>query len=130
MGAVDRTEWNLITAVSEADRVLLTLPADQIKNTLAAIANELKTGCVLVDTTEVKRAVLQWATELLPKDVHLIGGHPILMVENSCSTLSILIMVIAAPGSDESKTRRRAFPMVVPKPRSSGCTINLPKVLE
>ena len=82
MGAVDRTEWNLISAVSEADRVLLALPADQIKSTLAAIAKDLKTGCILVDTSEVKVAVLQWAAELLPKDVHLIGGHPILMVEN------------------------------------------------
>jgi prephenate dehydrogenase len=82
MGAVDRTEWNLINAVSEADRVLLALPADQIKSTLAAIAKDLKTGCILVDTSEVKVAVLKWASELLPEDVHLIGGHPILMVEN------------------------------------------------
>jgi prephenate dehydrogenase len=82
MGAVDRTEWNLISAVSEADRILLALPADQIKSTLAAIANDLKSGCILVDTAEVKTIVLQWAAELLPKDVHLIGGHPILLVEN------------------------------------------------
>ncbi len=27
VSAVDRTEWNLISAVSEADRVLLALPA-------------------------------------------------------------------------------------------------------
>jgi prephenate dehydrogenase len=82
MGAVDRTEWNLINAVGEADRVLLALPAEQIKSTLATIANDLKTGCILVDTSEVKVAVLQWAAELLPKEVHLIGGHPIVMVEN------------------------------------------------
>jgi prephenate dehydrogenase len=82
MGAVDRTEWNLINAVSEADRILLALPADQIRDTLAAIAKNLKEGCVLVDTAEIKAAVLQWAAELLPKEVHLIGGHPILMVEN------------------------------------------------
>jgi prephenate dehydrogenase len=82
MGAVDRTEWNLIKAVSEADRILLALPADQIRDTLAAIATNLKEGCVLVDTAEIKVAVLQWAAELLPKEVHLIGGHPILMVEN------------------------------------------------
>ena len=29
--------------------------------------------------------------------------------------------VIAAPSIDESSTRRRALPMVVPKPRSNGC---------
>jgi prephenate dehydrogenase len=82
MGAVDRTEWNLINAVSGADRVLLALPAAQIRGTLAVIANDLKTGCILVDTAEVKAPVLKWAAELLPKEVHLIGGHPILLVEN------------------------------------------------
>ena len=29
-GAVDRTEWNLINAISGADRVLLALPLDQV----------------------------------------------------------------------------------------------------
>ena len=41
-------------------------------------------------------------------------------LENSCRTFSILIDVIAAPWSDESKTRRSALPSVRPKPRSSG----------
>src|SRR5690606_29185213 len=41
-------------------------------------------------------------------------------LENSWSTFSILIEVIAAPWSDESSTRRSALPSVRPKPRSSG----------
>src|SRR5476651_2051291 len=40
--------------------------------------------------------------------------------ENSCSTLSILIDVTAAPCSEDSSTRRSALPSVRPKPRSSG----------
>ena len=43
------------------------------------------------------------------------------MGENSCSTPSILTAVIAAPSIDDSSTRRRALPIVVPKPRSNGC---------
>ena len=42
--------------------------------------------------------------------------------ENSCRTPSIWIVVIAAPWSDDSSTRRRALPSVMPKPRSSGST--------
>src|SRR6185437_7145128 len=34
--------------------------------------------------------------------------------------------VTAAPSMDESRVRRRALPMVVPKPRSNGCAENLP----
>ena len=41
--------------------------------------------------------------------------------ENSCSTPSILTAVIAAPSIDDSSTRRRALPIVVPNPRSNGC---------
>src|SRR6187200_3137802 len=41
--------------------------------------------------------------------------------ENSCSTPSILTAVIAAPSIDDSSTRRRALPIVVPNPRSKGC---------
>ena len=48
------------------------------------------------------------------------------MVVNSCSAPSILTAVIAAPCSDDSRMRRRLFPSVVPKPRSSGSQVNLP----
>src|SRR6266481_3794868 len=39
--------------------------------------------------------------------------------ENSCSTPSIFTAVIAAPSMELSSARRRAFPTVVPQPRSS-----------
>ncbi len=39
---------------------------------------------------------------------------------NSCCAPSILIEVTAAPGSDESSTRRSALPRVLPYPASSG----------
>jgi hypothetical protein len=47
-------------------------------------------------------------------------------VENSCSTPSMRTEVIAAPCSDDSSTRRSALPSVVPKPRSSGSSMNRP----
>ena len=42
------------------------------------------------------------------------------MLVYSCSTPSISTSVIAAPGIDESSTRRSALPSVWPKPRSKG----------
>jgi prephenate dehydrogenase len=41
----------------------------------------LKTGCVVLDTADVKAPVMGWAAALLPKDVHFVGGHPIVMVD-------------------------------------------------
>jgi len=81
-GAVDRTDWNLIGAISKADRVLLALPPDQIHDTLKAIAQDLQEGCVVVDTADVKEPVMAWAAELLPGNVHFIGGHPIVLAES------------------------------------------------
>src|SRR6202521_4510463 len=42
------------------------------------------------------------------------------MAVYSCSTPSISISVIAAPGKEDSSTRRSALPRVWPKPRSNG----------
>ena len=45
---------------------------------------------------------------------------------NSCSTPSMRTAVTAAPSMELSSVRRRALPMVVPKPRSKGWALNFP----
>ncbi len=82
MGAVDRTEWNLINAVTKADRVLLTLPAGELREVLEIIGPELKPGCLVVDTADVKAPVLAWAVQYLPESVNFVGGHPIVLAED------------------------------------------------
>jgi prephenate dehydrogenase len=81
-GAVDRTDWNVIGAISGADRVLLALPFDQVVDTLKVMGQDLKQGCVIVDTADIKVSALAAAVELLPAGVHFVGGHPILVPEN------------------------------------------------
>ena len=51
-----------------------------------------------------------------------------LIVLNSCCTLSILTAVTAAPWIEDRSVLRRAFPIVLPNPRSSGSTLNLAKL--
>ncbi|MCD6290754.1 MAG: prephenate dehydrogenase/arogenate dehydrogenase family protein [Anaerolineae bacterium] len=77
IGAVDRTEWNLIQACEKADLIILALPVTAIRETLEAIAEDLKPGCVITDTASIKVPVLQWAEELLPPHAYFIGGDPI-----------------------------------------------------
>ncbi len=76
-GCVDRTEWNLISACEGADLIIISTPLAGIQSTLAAIAGELKQGCVVTDTASLKVPVLKWARESLPATVHFVGGHPI-----------------------------------------------------
>jgi len=77
-GAVDRTNWNLISACDEADMVILSMPVGGIEETLRVIGPELRPGCVVVDTATVKRPVLAWAEKYLPESVHFVGANPIL----------------------------------------------------
>ena len=49
-------------------------------------------------------------------------------VENSCSTPSILMVVIAKPSNEERRIRRNALPTVIPKPGSNGRNSNLPNL--
>ncbi|MFQ6015822.1 MAG: prephenate dehydrogenase [Anaerolineae bacterium] len=76
LGAVDKTEWNLISACEGADLIIIATPVLAIKEIFTATAPYLKEGCVLSDTAGSKEQVLKWAAEILPDTVSFIGGDP------------------------------------------------------
>ena len=78
LGALDKAMNNLPAAVREADLVILSLPMDQIRETMSLVAPHLKEGAVLMDTGPVKEVVAAWAGELLPNDRHYIGLTPVI----------------------------------------------------
>jgi len=79
--AVDRTEWNLISACEKADLVVIATPLGAIEGTLRAIGSYLQPGCLVTDTASLKEPVLAWAEEGLSSKVSFVGGHPIVMTE-------------------------------------------------
>ncbi|MBI4771619.1 MAG: prephenate dehydrogenase, partial [Chloroflexi bacterium] len=80
-GAVSRVEWNLPRACEAADVLLLALPLNEIRETLALAAPHLKSGAVALDTAPLKLPVLQWAAELLPDGRYFVGANPLLNPE-------------------------------------------------
>jgi prephenate dehydrogenase len=78
LGAVDRIEYNLPRSVEKADVVLLSIPVDQIRDTMEIIAADLKEGCVVLDTAPVKEAVAVAAGELIPAQRHYVGLVPVI----------------------------------------------------
>jgi prephenate dehydrogenase len=78
MGALDKVMFNLPSAVRQADLVLLSLPTDQVRETLAIIAPDLKEGAVVMDTCPVKEIVADWAAEVLPAERYYVGLTPVL----------------------------------------------------
>jgi prephenate dehydrogenase len=77
LGAVDRTNWNLISACEDSDLVILATPLAAIEATMQAIGPYLRPGCVVMDTASLKEPVLAWAAEALPDEIHFVGGNPI-----------------------------------------------------
>lgn len=78
LGAVDRTDWNLISACEDSDLIILAIPVGGIETALRAIGPHLRPGCVVMDTATLKGPVLAWASEILPEQVHFVGSNPIL----------------------------------------------------
>lgn len=76
LGAVDRTEWNLIRTVERAGLIILAVPVTAVKEILEVTAPYLPEGAVVTDTASTKAEVLRWADQLLPETVHFVGGHP------------------------------------------------------
>jgi prephenate dehydrogenase len=77
MGAVEKTEWNLINSVSGADRILLATPLSDVRDTLKVIAQDLKPGCLIFNMSGLNTAASGWATEYLPANVSFVGAYPV-----------------------------------------------------
>jgi prephenate dehydrogenase len=78
MGGVHKVERYLRAACAQADMIVIAVPADQVREILALIAPDLKSGCVITDTTSVKVPVIEWADEYLGDEISFVGGDPIL----------------------------------------------------
>lgn len=75
MGAIDKSEWSLGKAVSDADIVVLATPVQAMKQLMEDIADDLKAGAIVTDTGSTKVDVMEWARSL-PTTVSFVGGHP------------------------------------------------------
>jgi len=78
LGAFDQVLYNLPASVEKADLVILAMPVDEIRKTLEIIAQELKPGAVVIDTSPVKVQVMEWAKELIPAGRYFISMTPTL----------------------------------------------------
>jgi prephenate dehydrogenase len=77
-GVMDVLARDLPSAVEDAGLVILSLPTDQIRETLEWIAPHLKESSVVMDTAPVKETIVAWARELLPAGRYYVGLTPVL----------------------------------------------------
>jgi len=82
LGAVEKWERNLISAVEEAELVVIATSVADVRKVLESIAPHLSANCVVTDTSTIKGQVMRWADEFLPQTVHFVGGHPMVRHQN------------------------------------------------
>lgn len=75
-GAIDRKAADPVTAVEEADLVVLSAPIGTSLRLLDTIADALPEGALVTDVGSVKQPILDQAAEVLPETAHFLGGHP------------------------------------------------------
>ena len=76
LGAVDKGAWDLSKAARDADVILLATPVNSMRDVMQDLAPHLKAGTIVADTGSTKAQVLKWASEMLPRDMHFVGTHP------------------------------------------------------
>ena len=74
--AVQRLESSSELAARGANIVVIATPITAVKRVFEEIAPHLQAGTVVTDVASTKTEVLEWAQQLLPPDVHFVGGHP------------------------------------------------------
>ena len=75
-GAIDEGTVNLEEGIKEADVVILATPVKTILDLLPQINPFLKKECLVTDTGSTKKQIVKRANKMLSKDIHFIGGHP------------------------------------------------------
>lgn len=82
-GAIDKNALSVEEAVRGASLVIIATPILAVRRVFDEIAPYLQAGTVVTDTASTKGDILRWAEELLPSDVHFVGGHPMAGKEKS-----------------------------------------------
>ena len=85
LGAVDKVMINLPDSVREADVVVIALPMHELKAIMEFIAQDLKEGAVVLDTSPVPSVAAEWAETCLPEGRYFVSFTPVLNPKNISS---------------------------------------------
>ena len=112
MGALDKVENSIRSAVEGADMVVVAVPVTAIRDVFDAISPHLSQGCLVTDTGSSKGEVMRWADEALPSHVNFVGGHPMAGKET------------AGPKHAEAGLFRNKTYCVIPSTRARADAVN------
>ena len=97
LGAIDRVEWNLVTAASVGDILVLAVPLAELENTLMVIGEDVQPHALVLDLAPLKVQSLRWAEKHL-KAGHYVGVMPVLLIQ-FIHTVPPLVWKVRLPGA-------------------------------
>ena len=83
IGLCDTVCDDLISAVTDADLVVLCLPIGAMGPVMSEIGPYLKPGCTVSDVGSVKRAVIDAVQPHIAEGIHFVPAHPLAGTEHS-----------------------------------------------
>lgn len=128
-----------VTESAGKDIVILCVPISEMEAVLEEIKPHLKKGALIMDTCSVKEYPIRVMQKLLPKDVEIIGTHP-LFGPNSISDRKALTWALCQVRARlvcfaewKGYLERKGFKVVVTDPatndRGVAYAINLPNLI-
>lgn len=75
-GIADAVDADPVVAAENADLVVIATPVTVIPDILKSLRGHLKAGAIVTDVGSTKIEIVRVAEELLPDNVHFVGGHP------------------------------------------------------
>lgn len=76
-GAIEEPTEGIRELAAACDLVFIAVPVRSIEGIIAAAAPYLRPGTAVSDVGSVKAKVVKAASEILPRDISFIGGHPL-----------------------------------------------------
>ena len=83
IGLCDTVCDELISAITDADLVVLCLPIGAMGPVMSEIGPYLKPGCTVSDVGSVKRAVIDAVQPHIAEGIHFVPAHPLAGTEHS-----------------------------------------------
>jgi len=74
---IDKVERKPFDAVRDADLVVMNLPYEDVKVGYEVLADDLRDGVVILDTSVIKQPSFDWAKKYLTEEHHVIGFTPV-----------------------------------------------------
>lgn len=81
LGVVDEWTSDLAQGIRDCDFLILNLPKEETMHMLPQIASLVKPGCIVTDTSGIKKNIVDQAVQLFKKDRFFIGSHPMICIE-------------------------------------------------